>query len=254
MGPLHGVKVVEIASIGPGPFAVMMLADMGADVIRLERSDGGGGLGSGSWNFMHRGSSVGRMRPQVADRHGSSRCGSARRPTCSSRGSGRGSWSGSGSVPTTSRRATRELVYGRMTGYGQEGPMAAVAGHDINYISLSGALGAIAAGGRAAAVPAQPRRRLRRRRHAAGARGPRRGDRGARVRPRPGRRRVDGRGRLGDDDLDPRDAGDRHVDGAARHQPARLRRPLLRGLRVLGRRPHRRRRARAAVLRARCSS
>ena len=55
MGPLHGVKVVEIASIGPGPFAVMMLADMGADVVRLERSGAEAGLGSGSWNYMHRG-------------------------------------------------------------------------------------------------------------------------------------------------------------------------------------------------------
>src|SRR5664279_2274859 len=59
-GPLHGVKVVEIASIGPGPFAAMMLADMGAEVIRLERASAGGGLGSGSWNVTNRG------RPSVA--------------------------------------------------------------------------------------------------------------------------------------------------------------------------------------------
>ena len=55
MGPLHGVKVVEIASIGPGPFAVMMLADMGADVDPARAGRRGGGLGPGSWNFMHRG-------------------------------------------------------------------------------------------------------------------------------------------------------------------------------------------------------
>jgi alpha-methylacyl-CoA racemase len=61
MGPLHGVKVVEIASIGPGPFAAMMLADMGADVVRLERAGGGdAGLGPGAWNLTNRG------RPSVA--------------------------------------------------------------------------------------------------------------------------------------------------------------------------------------------
>mgnify|MGYP001182393927 CR=1 FL=1 len=54
-GPLSGVRVVEIASIGPGPFAAMMLADAGADVVRLERADASAGLGSGSWNQTHRG-------------------------------------------------------------------------------------------------------------------------------------------------------------------------------------------------------
>ena len=60
MGPLQGVKVIEVASIGPGPFAAMMLADMGADVIRLERGGQAGGLGAGSWNVTNRG------RPSVA--------------------------------------------------------------------------------------------------------------------------------------------------------------------------------------------
>ncbi len=55
-GPLHGVRVIEIASIGPGPFAAMLLADLGADVIRIDRSGGAANpLGEGSWNFMHRG-------------------------------------------------------------------------------------------------------------------------------------------------------------------------------------------------------
>jgi len=55
-GPLRGVKVIEIASIGPGPFAAMLLADLGAEVVRIDRSGGAGNpLGEGSWNFMHRG-------------------------------------------------------------------------------------------------------------------------------------------------------------------------------------------------------
>ena len=55
-GPLHGVKVIEIASIGPGPFAAMLLSDLGAEVVRIDRSGGAGNpLGEGSWNFMHRG-------------------------------------------------------------------------------------------------------------------------------------------------------------------------------------------------------
>jgi alpha-methylacyl-CoA racemase len=64
-GPLSGIKVVEVASIGPGPFAVMMLADSGADVIRLERPDAAG-LGAGSWNFTHRGrAAVGSANPRT---------------------------------------------------------------------------------------------------------------------------------------------------------------------------------------------
>jgi alpha-methylacyl-CoA racemase len=143
MGPLHGVKVVEIASIGPGPFAVMMLADMGADVIRLERADGGGGLGSGSWNYMHRG------RPSVGCDLKSERGRVLALRLCEEadvlvEGFRPGVMERLGLGPEDVAARNPRLVYGRMTGYGQEGPMAAVAGHDINYISLSGALGAIA--------------------------------------------------------------------------------------------------------------
>ncbi|MEZ5073469.1 MAG: CaiB/BaiF CoA-transferase family protein [Solirubrobacterales bacterium] len=142
MGPLHGVKVVEIASIGPGPFAAMMLADMGADVIRLERADGGG-FGSGSWNFMHRG------RPSVACDLKSDRGREMALRLCEEadalvEGFRPGVMERLGLGPEDVAARNPKLVYGRMTGYGQEGPMAAVAGHDINYISLSGALGSIA--------------------------------------------------------------------------------------------------------------
>lgn len=143
MGPLHGVKVVEVASIGPGPFAVMMLADMGADVIRLERAGAGAGLGSGSWNYMHRG------RPSVdcdlkTDAGKELTLRLCERADVLIEGFRPGVMERLGLGPGDVAERNPKLVFGRMTGYGQEGPMSAVAGHDINYISLSGALGAIA--------------------------------------------------------------------------------------------------------------
>jgi alpha-methylacyl-CoA racemase len=143
MGPLRGIKVVEVASIGPGPFAVMMLADMGADVIRLERAGAGAGLGSGSWNYMHRGRpSVGCDLKTEAGRELTLRL--CEQADILIEGFRPGVMERLGLGPADVAERNPKLVYGRMTGYGQEGPMAAVAGHDINYISLAGALGAIA--------------------------------------------------------------------------------------------------------------
>ncbi len=144
-GPLRGVRVVEIASIGPGPFAAMMLADMGADVIRLDRAGTGasGMLATGSWNVMHRG----RPSAAVDLKNPSGRdlvlrlCESA---DALIEGFRPGVMERLGLGPDEVLARNPRLVYGRMTGYGQEGPMAGVAGHDINYISIAGALGAIA--------------------------------------------------------------------------------------------------------------
>ena len=144
MGPLQGVKVVEIASIGPGPFAAMMLADMGADVIRLERGGAaGGGLGAGSWNVMHRG------RPSVGVDLKSDEGRELVLRLCESadalvEGFRPGVMERLGLGPDEAMGRNPRLVYGRMTGYGQDGPMANVAGHDMNYISIAGALGAMA--------------------------------------------------------------------------------------------------------------
>lgn len=140
-GPLHGIKVLEIAAIGPTPFASMMLSDMGADVLRLERT-GVGGLGVGEWNHMHRG------RPSVACDL-SSEAGTAlvRRLASTAdaivEGFRPGVMERFGLGPDELFTCNERLVYGRATGYGQYGPLAAVAGHDINYISVAGALGAI---------------------------------------------------------------------------------------------------------------
>ncbi len=143
MGPLHGIRVIEVASLGPGPFAAMMLADMGADVIRLERAGAAAGLGSGSWNHLHRGRpSVGCDLKTEAGRGLVLRL--AEDADALVEGFRPGVMERLGVGPEELAERNPRLVYGRMTGYGQQGPMSASAGHDINYISLAGALGAMA--------------------------------------------------------------------------------------------------------------
>jgi alpha-methylacyl-CoA racemase len=138
-GPLRGVKVVEIAGIGPGPHACMILADLGADVIRIERPGGQALAGGGPHMLLNRGRPsvaldlknpqavatvlelveqaevlVEGMRPGVAERLGFG--------------------------PEQCLARNERLVYGRMTGWGQDGPLAQAAGHDMNYIAITGAL------------------------------------------------------------------------------------------------------------------
>jgi alpha-methylacyl-CoA racemase len=143
MGPLDGVKVVEIASIGPGPFAAMMLADAGADVIRLERAGAAAGLGSGSWNQTHRGRpSAGCDLKHPGGRELALRlCESA---DALLEGFRPGVMERLGIGPDEALARNPRLVYGRMTGWGQDGPLAEQSGHDINYISIAGVLGSFA--------------------------------------------------------------------------------------------------------------
>jgi len=151
MGPLSGVKVIELAGIGPGPYACMLLADLGADILRLERGDPDA-TSESTWETLNRGrasvaldlkSRAGRdlvlelceqadvliegFRPGVAERLGVG--------------------------PEACQSRNPRLVYGRMTGYGQSGPLAQRAGHDINYVAISGALWPI---GRAGEPPVAP--------------------------------------------------------------------------------------------------
>jgi alpha-methylacyl-CoA racemase len=141
VGPLQGIKALEIAGIGPGPFCAMMLADMGAEVLRVDRADKvlGGDPDQPPADILNRGRrSVGLdlkspdgvatlldlvaeadvlfegFRPGVAERLGFG--------------------------PEVCHERNPGLVYGRMTGWGQDGPYAQTAGHDINYIALAGAL------------------------------------------------------------------------------------------------------------------
>jgi len=145
MGPLKGVRIIEMAGIGPAPFCGMMLSDMGAEVIRVDRSDGADlGLPGREPRFevLHRGrqsvavdvkTEAGRdiVRRLVKD---ADALIEGFRPGVMER---------LGLGPQALWEVNPRLVFGRMTGFGQDGPMAPRAGHDINYIALSGALHAI---------------------------------------------------------------------------------------------------------------
>ena len=124
-GPLAGVRVVELAGIGPAPYACMLLADLGADVVRVDRV-GGGGLGAATGlpsDVLQRGRrAVAVDLKQAAGRELVLRLVRAT-PTCSSRASGPASPSGWASGRTSAWRANPSLVYGRMTGWGQDGPL-----------------------------------------------------------------------------------------------------------------------------------
>ena len=154
-GPLQGIKVVELAGIGPGPMCAMLLSDLGAEVIRVDRLTPSAGMGIDSgrrFNVLNRGrrsiavdlksaegvevvlkmveqadALIEGFRPGVTERLGLG--------------------------PDACLARNPRLVYGRMTGWGQEGPMAHAAGHDINYIALTGVLDAI---GNAGGAPVPP--------------------------------------------------------------------------------------------------
>jgi alpha-methylacyl-CoA racemase len=137
-GPLSGFRIVEFAGIGPGPFACMMLADMGAEVVTLDRVGASKNLKS----VAGRGRKVVELDlkdkaavAQVLDLlAGADALIEGFRPGVMER---------LGLGPETVHARNPKLVYGRMTGWGQEGPLANAAGHDINYISITGALAAI---------------------------------------------------------------------------------------------------------------
>ena len=149
MGPLAGTRIVEFAGIGPGPFACMLLGDMGAEIVRIERpgtpvADSNDYVGRSRSSVVqldlkdvnakqlalelvaHADAVIEGFRPGVMERLGLG--------------------------PDVALKANPKLVYGRMTGWGQDGPLALVAGHDINYISLTGALAAMGPDG----VPPPP--------------------------------------------------------------------------------------------------
>jgi alpha-methylacyl-CoA racemase len=137
-GPLTGYRVVELAGLGPGPFAGMVLADMGADVIRVDRP-GGLDRRHDPLNRGRRSVTIDLKQPDGA---------AVVRRLCRSshafiEGFRPGVAERLGVGPEDCRAENEALVYGRMTGWGQTGPNAMLAGHDINYISLSGVLAAI---------------------------------------------------------------------------------------------------------------
>jgi alpha-methylacyl-CoA racemase len=138
-GPLRGVRVVELAGIGPGPHAAMLLADLGADVIRIERPTGAVGPGDRVTDLLTRG------RPSVALDLKSSDAidvvlALVARADALLEGMRPGVTERLGLGPDACLARNPRLVYGRMTGWGQVGPLAGTAGHDLNYISVAGAL------------------------------------------------------------------------------------------------------------------
>jgi alpha-methylacyl-CoA racemase len=148
MGPLAGLQVVELASIGPGPFAAMLLADLGATVVRIDRTEPSG-LGvpvPARFDVGGRGRrSVALDIKRPAGRDAALRL--VDRADVLIEGWRPGVAERLGLGPEECLARNPGLVYGRMTGFGQHGPLASAAGHDLNYIALAGALHAIGPAG-----------------------------------------------------------------------------------------------------------
>ncbi len=154
MGPLAGVRIIELAGIGPGPFCAMMLADMGADVIRVDRAGAvrGGDPSTPPADVMNRGrrsigvdlKSPGGVETVMRLVESADALMEGFRPGVTER---------LGLGPDDCLARNPALVYGRMTGWGQDGPYAHAAGHDINYISLAGALDSYGRRGQAPVPP-----------------------------------------------------------------------------------------------------
>jgi alpha-methylacyl-CoA racemase len=154
MGPLIGLKVIELAGIGPGPMCAMLLADLGATVLRIDRTEPSG-LGiqrDARFNLLLRG----RKAIPLDLKHADAVALTLRlidQADALIEGFRPGVMERLGLGPDICLARNKRLVYGRMTGWGQDGPLAQAAGHDINYIALTGALHAI---GRAGAPPTVP--------------------------------------------------------------------------------------------------
>jgi alpha-methylacyl-CoA racemase len=152
MGPLDGVRVIEIASLAPAPFGCMVLADLGADVLRVDRAERSGPQARTPADPLVRGRrSIGLNLKDAAGVdvllrliEGADVLVEGFRPGVAER---------LGFGPEECARRNPRLVFARMTGWGQEGPLARTAGHDIDYIGISGALGPI---GRAGERPVPP--------------------------------------------------------------------------------------------------
>jgi alpha-methylacyl-CoA racemase len=152
-GPLHGVQILEIGGMGPGPYAGMTLADMGADVVRVERPGGLGVFpGDPAQDVLNRGKrsiALDLKRPEAVEAvltlvQTADVLIEGHRPGVAER---------LGLGPAECHQRNSALVYGRMTGWGQEGPLSQRAGHDVGYIAVTGALHAIGAAGGPPQIP-----------------------------------------------------------------------------------------------------
>ena len=233
-GPLTGVRVVELPNIGPVQFAGMLLADMGADVLRLDRATD---VASGSnvagfvspYSVIDRGrrsAGIDLKHPDAAEvvlrlcEHADVLLEGFRPGVAERLGVG----------PAACRARNDRLVYARMTGWGQDGPLADDVGHDINYLSLAGVLWHIGPEGHRAGPADQLARRLRRRRRARRDGHPRRARRTGDIRAGADRRRRHGRRQRAAHEHLLRHRRDARL-GRPRHQHPRRRRALLQRVR-----------------------
>ena len=157
MGPLHGIKVVEFAALGPAPMGAMLLADLGATVLRIERKSASGGRPSADL-FDPKVDILNRNRQVIAlDLKRPEGIAAALQLIAGAdaliEGFRPGVMERLGLAPDVCLARNPRLVYGRMTGWGQTGTLSHAAGHDINYLSLSGALHAIGERGGKPVVP-----------------------------------------------------------------------------------------------------
>lgn len=138
-GPLSGVRILEFSGIGPGPFCGMLLSDLGADILRIDRKDGDRGEKTHVTRRGRKSVALDLKRPEARDAclkliASADALYEGFRPGVMER---------LGLGPSAALARNPKLVYGRMTGWGQDGPLAQAAGHDINYIAITGALHAI---------------------------------------------------------------------------------------------------------------
>ncbi|VWB29094.1 CaiB/BaiF CoA transferase family protein [Burkholderia metallica] len=153
-GPLAGIRIVELGGVGPVPFCCMLLSDLGADIIRIDRPPGydGGQPGDPRFNLLNRG-----RRSAAFDLKQPEAAGAVLKLVARAdvlvEGFRPGVAEKLGLGPDACLAANPALVYGRMTGWGQDGPLAQAPGHDINYISLSGVLHAVGAAGGPPVIP-----------------------------------------------------------------------------------------------------
>ena len=154
MGPLNGLKVIELAGIGPGPMAAMLLADLGASVLRVDRKEPSG-LGvprPARFDLLlrnRRSAPLDLKQPAAVELV----LNMVSRSDVLIEGFRPGVTERLGLGPKECLERNPKLVYGRITGWGQEGPLAQAVGHDLNYIALTGALHAIGRAGQAPAIP-----------------------------------------------------------------------------------------------------
>ena len=151
-GPLSGLRIVEMAGKGPAPFCGMMLSDMGADVVRIDRVAAPGRRYDRYVDPMSRG-----RRSVAVDLKTPAGVAAVRRLAARADGLIEGYRPGVmerlGLGPAVCLEDNPRLVYGRVTGWGQEGPLAQAAGHDLNYVALTGTLHAIGEAGRPPPAP-----------------------------------------------------------------------------------------------------